>query len=151
MKKKILILTIAGSVSLFSCENGNTDTERGVDVEYSDSLDNQSQNSTGYDQNATGTSGSMDAGDTLGTPGTRQAGSQVAVGEQGQVSQGWENVPQVVRDKLQNDNNFSNSTIKENRRFTRDGRTFYELTFEGNANNRIVMDELGNRMADDNR
>jgi hypothetical protein len=73
------------------------------------------------------------------------------VGTQGQISQGWANVPQRIRDQVERDNSLRNRNIRQSRAYMQDGRTYYELTFDGNENQKIVYDELGNRVNNNNR
>jgi hypothetical protein len=141
MKNPILIFALGSMIYLSSCENGSR--QRGIDTTYSDSLEINRDDAVN-ERNNTGTPGIQDnqTRDTLGTQGT--------VGAQGQISQGWTNVPQRIRDEVERDNSLKNRNLVQSRAYTQDGRTYYELTFDGDEEQKIVFDELGNRVNNDN-
>jgi hypothetical protein len=52
-------------------------------------------------------------------------------------------LPSSVKNKMKSDNLYKNREISHARKFMREGKVYYELTFDQNAEDKIVVDEQG--------
>jgi hypothetical protein len=157
MKKYILMFAVTGIFAFSSCDNTNN---RGVD----NNRDRQDTVNVGgpadrgvgvdRDMNNMGNDTTMRRGIGEGQTGQSQTGRTGQTNDSreqtGQSVTGAINVPRQIQDAIRNDNTLSQRNIRNSRTFTRDGRTYYELTFEGDTT-RIVFDEQGNRQRGNNR
>ncbi len=136
MNKVICLISLAGVFALSSCDNAN----RGIEG-------NEAENNL-MDQRDT--SAISEEFNTRGVPAEGIPDNNAVRGDSlnyGNIdnSEVMKNLPQVVVDKIMQDESLRKKRLTDSREFSEGGTTYYELTFDNGAKSTVTFDRNGNR------
>ena len=136
MKKLICLFSVAGLISLGSCDNSN----RGIE-------DNEAADNVMMDQRDT--SAINQEFNQRGVP-TEGIPDNNAIRED-TINIGSDNskimseLPVAISDKIMEDESLRKKRLTDSRTYSEGGTTYYELTFDNGDRTTVTFDEQGNR------
>ncbi|WP_143960816.1 hypothetical protein [Litoribacter populi] len=137
MKKLLYLAGIPIALMMGACDNSPNTGERTNDADGRAVLEDTSRR-TDVDHNRTDLDRDANRGGET-TPGTQREMDRQDVDRT--------NVPQNIQSRIDNDANLQNREMTRSQRYTRDGITYYEMTFrdQGGQESVVTYDQDGNR------
>ncbi|HLU90581.1 MAG TPA: hypothetical protein VKZ51_12165 [Cyclobacteriaceae bacterium] len=135
MKRLICIISIAGLVSLGSCDNANRGIEDNNKAD-NDLMDQRDTSAINDELNPRGVP-------KEGLPGDNDIRNDTLGGERNEM---MGDIPAAISEKIMQDQTLRKKRLTNTRKYSEGGRTYYELTFD-NEQDQVVFDEDGNMSA----
>ncbi|MBS9525447.1 hypothetical protein KIH41_17455 [Litoribacter ruber] len=137
MKKLLYLAGIPIALMMGACDNSPNTGDRTNDADGRAVLEDTSRR-TDVDHNRTNLDREPNRGGET-TPGTHREMDRQDVDRA--------NVPQNIQSRVDNDANLQNREMTRTQRYTRDGITYYEMTFrdQGGQESTVTYDQDGNR------
>ncbi|MEX2594621.1 MAG: hypothetical protein WD426_17755 [Anditalea sp.] len=136
MKKFICLISVAGLISLGSCDNSNRGIEGNEDAE-NDLMDQRD------------TSGIKEEFNSRGVPAEglndHNAIRDDSIEVDSDNSEIMAGLPTEITEKIMADENLGKKRVTNSRKYSEGGTTFYELTFDNDESTKITFDERGNK------
>ena len=136
MKKLICLFSVAGLITLGSCDNANRGIENNEDAE-NDLMDQRD------------TSAIKDEFNTRGVPAEGLPDNNairddtMEIGGNTDNSEAMKDLPSAISEKIRADETLRQKRLTDSRKFSEGGTTFYELTFDNG--DKVTFDEQGNQ------
>ena len=136
MKKLICLFSVAGLITLGSCDNANRGIENNEDAE-NDLMDQRD------------TSAIKDEFNTRGVPAEGLPDNNairddaMEIGGNTDNSEAMKDLPSAISEKIMADETLRQKRLTDSRKFSEGGTTFYELTFDNG--DKVTFDEQGNQ------
>lgn len=132
MKRIICIISIAGLVSLGSCDNANRGIEDNNKAD-NDLMDQRDTSAINDELNPRGVP-------KEGLPGNNDIRNDTLSGERNEM---MGDIPAAISEKIMQDQTLRKKRLTNTREYSEGGKTYYELTFD-NEQDKVVFDEDGN-------
>lgn len=136
MKSIICLISLAGLITLGSCNNANRGTEE-YDEEENEILDQRD------------TTAIKDEFNTRGVPAEGLPDNNAVRDDTMEIDEDsnemMNQLPDEVADKIMEDESLRKKRLTNSRKYSEGGNTFYELTFDNGERTMVTFDERGNR------
>jgi len=138
MKKLIYLFSLAGLITLGSCDNANRGIENNEDAE-NDLMDQRDTSAIKQEFNERGVPAEGLPDNNAIRDDTMEIGGNVDNGEV------MKDLPSAISEKIMADETLRKKRLTDSRKFSEGGTTFYELTFDNGERTTVTFDEQGNQ------